>query len=131
MPDLKTSLLDMTANVVSAYVSRNPVQSGQLASLIHEVHATFDHLAKPCEHNAPTGAPAVPAAESVKPDHIVCLEDGKKLQMLKRYLRTHYDLSPEEYRQKWNLPADYPMVAPNYAKRRSDLAKANGLGRKA
>ena len=125
------NLIELTAEIVSAYVSANSVASGDLPGLINQVHSAL--------HRTATGAvepaqeplkPAVAAKKSVMPDYIVCLEDGKKFKSLKRHLRTHYDLTPEEYREKWGLPADYPMVAPNYAKARSALAKEMGLGQK-
>ncbi len=127
----KTELIDLAADVVSAYVSNNTVPTSDLAALIGDVHQA---LVK-----ASTGAmepvkeelkPAVPVRRSVTPDYIVCLEDGKKFKSLKRHLRTHYDLSPEEYREKWGLAPDYPMVAPNYAAARSALAKKMGLGQR-
>jgi predicted transcriptional regulator len=124
-------LVDLTASIVSAYVSNNTVVAGDLPSVIHNV---FDALARA---SAATGAapreelkPAIPIKRSVTPEYIICLEDGKKFKSLKRHLRTHYDLSPEEYREKWGLPHDYPMVAPNYAAARSDLAKRMGLGQR-
>jgi MucR family transcriptional regulator, transcriptional regulator of exopolysaccharide biosynthesis len=127
----KDNLIELTAEIVSAYVSSNSIASPDLTNLIREVHAAL--------HRTATGTvmpateplkPAVPARKSVNPDYIVCLEDGQKFKSLKRHLRTHYDLTPEEYREKWGLPPDYPMVAPNYAKARSALAKQMGLGQK-
>jgi predicted transcriptional regulator len=122
-------LIDLAAEIVSAYVSNNSVPASDLPALIAEVHRALNstHQGK----NEPEPEPLKPAVNpkrSVFPDHIVCLEDGKKFKSLKRHLRTHYDLSPEEYREKWGLPADYPMVAPNYAAARSALAKKMGLG---
>lgn len=119
--------LSQVAEIVSAYVSNNSVPTNQLSDLITSVH---DSLMNVGEKPPETLNPAVPIKQSVKPDYIVCLEDGKKLKMLKRYLRTNYDMTPEEYRARWNLPADYPMVAPNYAAKRRELAKKIGLGRK-
>jgi predicted transcriptional regulator len=125
------NLIELTAEIVAAYVSTNTIASGDLAGLINQVHSAL--------HRTSTGSvepeqeplkPAVAAKKSVTPDYIVCLEDGKKFKSLKRHLRTHYDLTPEEYRAKWGLPTDYPMVAPNYAKARSALAKEMGLGQK-
>jgi predicted transcriptional regulator len=114
--------LKMVSEIVSAYVSNND----QLPELIASVHRTLMNVdGKTLE----TLNPAVPAKKSIKPDYIICLEDGKKLKMLKRHLRTSYDLSPSEYRKKWGLPDDYPMVAPSYAARRSELAKKIGLGK--
>ncbi len=123
-------ILEMTAEVVSSFVSNNPTHASALPELIKTVHQSLSELSQgePAEEERPE--PAVPISKSVTPDHIICLEDGRKLKMLKRYLRTRYDMTPEDYRTRWNLPADYPMVAPNYAKRRSQFAKDIGLGRK-
>jgi len=115
--------------IVAAYVSRNPVSTDGLPDLIRTVHEALVRLAQPEPPREERPRPAVPISRSVQDDHIVCLEDGKKLKMLKRYLRSRYDMSPEEYRRRWGLPADYPMVAPAYAARRSDFAKQIGLGR--
>jgi predicted transcriptional regulator len=125
-------LLRMTAQVVASYVSKNPVPADQLPYLIHSVHSSLKNVetAAPAVQEEPQ-KPAVPIRKSVHPDYIICLEDGKKLKMLKRHLRTTYDMTPDEYRAKWNLPPDYPMVAPNYAAQRSDFAKKIGLGRSA
>jgi len=122
-------LLGLTAEIVSAHVSNNPVPVSELPGLIVEVHKTLASLgtiAPPAE--AEKKAPAVTVKKSITPDYLVCLEDGKKLKMLKRHLQTSYNLSPEQYREKWGLPPDYPMVAPNYARHRSSLAKKIGLG---
>jgi predicted transcriptional regulator len=120
-------VLRMTAAVVSAYVRNNPLATGDVTTLIGAVHRSFVDLnAATVEPEAPT--PAVPINKSVQPDYLVCLEDGRKLKMLKRHLRTTYGMTPEEYRARWGLPADYPMVAPNYAKQRSAFAKEIGLG---
>ena len=122
-------LLGLTAEIVSAHVSNNPVSVTDLPNLIVEVHRTLSSLgtvAAPAEPEKK--APAVPIKKSITPDYLICLEDGKKLKMLKRHLQTAYNLSPEQYREKWGLPPDYPMVAPNYAKHRSSLAKQIGLG---
>ena len=126
------SLLRLTADIVAAYLSENSVPAGEIPGLVRSVHSAMTGLgqpeaspAKPAEKQKP----AVPISRSVQNDHIVCLEDGKQLKMLKRYLRSRYDLSPEEYRRKWGLAADYPMVAPAYAQRRSDFAKQIGLGK--
>jgi len=125
------NLIELTADVVSAYVSNNSIQSADLPALISEVHAALHQtLGGPAEPEPEPQKPAVSIKKSVTPDFIICLEDGKKFKSLKRHLRTHYDLTPEDYRDKWNLPADYPMVAPNYAKARSMLAKKMGLGQK-
>lgn len=125
-------LIDLSADIVSAYVSHNALSVTDLPKLIADVHGALRGLQsaaapEPVEELKP----AVPVRKSVAPDYIICLEDGKKFKSLKRHLRTHYNLSPEEYREKWGLPADYPMVAPNYSATRSRLAKDNGLGRKA
>ncbi|TIX36822.1 MAG: MucR family transcriptional regulator [Mesorhizobium sp.] len=124
------ALIELTADVVSAYVSNNPVPVGELPALIDHVHAALKGtiggpVAKPEELK-----PAVSIKKSVTPDYIISLEDGKKFKSLKRHLSTHHGLTPDEYRAKWGLPADYPMVAPNYAAARSALAKTMGLGRK-
>lgn len=121
-------LLRLATDIVSAYVSNNPVTAADLPSLIKTVVTTLSQLSKN-EEPAQERIPAVPIRKSVTPEFIICLEDGKKLKMLKRYLRSQYGLSPEEYRQRWGLAADYPMVAPNYAEQRSRLAKQIGLGR--
>jgi predicted transcriptional regulator len=122
-------LIDLAADIVSAYVSNNSLPVGELPTLISEVHRALNNTQKGMQESEPEPLkPAVNPKKSVFPDYIVCLEDGKKFKSLKRHLRTHYDLSPEEYRDKWGLPADYPMVAPNYAAARSALAKKMGLG---
>jgi predicted transcriptional regulator len=121
-------ILKLVTEIVSAYVSKNPVAAEDLPNVIKSVHATLGGF-QSGESTAPARAPAVPVKKSVTPDYIVCLEDGRKLKMLKRYLRAQYDLTPEAYRAKWNLPADYPMTAPNYAARRSAFAKQSGLGK--
>lgn len=131
MDDAKDSdaLVELTAQIVSAYVSKNDVGAMDLPQLIGETHAALARAAS--GGSAPHQEelkPKVPIKRSVLPDHIVCLEDGKKFKSLKRHLRTHYNLSPDEYRERWGLPHDYPMVAPNYAKARSALAKKMGLG---
>ena len=129
---LKTNeLLTMTANVVAAYVSNNTVTEGDLSKVIRGVYDTLASVGSPGETVKERPAPAVPIKKSVTPDYVICLEDGKKLKMLKRHLKTSYDLTPDEYRVRWGLPADYPMVAPNYAKQRSRLARKIGLGTKA
>jgi len=126
-----TELVELTTNIVSAYVSNNTVVSADLPNLINEVHGALVRAAvtkgqAPAEEQKP----AVPVKKSVTPDYIVCLEDGKKFKSLKRHLRAHYNMTPEEYREKWGLPHDYPMVAPNYAAARSALAKEMGLGQR-
>ena len=126
----KEQLLEMTTEIVSAYVGNNTIAAGELNELIVSIHDSL--------HNLNTGGvevepepikPAVPVRRSVTPDYLICLEDGKRLKMLKRHLRTTYGLSPDDYRAKWGLPADYPMVAPNYAQQRSEFAKKIGLGK--
>jgi predicted transcriptional regulator len=125
------NLIELTAEIVAAYVSTNSVASGDLPGLINQVHSALHRTATgSVEPEQEPLKPAVAAKKSVTPDYIVCLEDGKKFKSLKRHLRTHYDLTPEEYRTKWGLASDYPMVAPNYAKARSALAKEMGLGQK-
>lgn len=124
-------LIKFTSTIVSAYVSNNQVVAGDLPNLINEVHSALTRAsvqdAQPPREEL---KPAVPVKKSVNPEYIVCLEDGKKFKSLKRHLRTHYNLSPEEYRDKWGLPHDYPMVAPMYAAARSQLAKKMGLGQR-
>ena len=122
-------ILELTTEIVSAHVSNNMVAIGDLPSLIQKVYKTMSLVGS---EQAPTERlrPAVPLSKSVFPDYIICLEDGKKLKMLKRHIMTSYNLSPKEYRDRWGLVADYPMVAPNYAKHRSNLAKKIGLGKK-
>ena len=128
--DTKSALITLTSDIVAAHVSNNDVAVSQLPELISSVYTALAGLGTPVEVAEVRPEPAVSIRNSVKPDYIVCLEDGKKLKMLKRYLRTNYNMSPEEYRARWGLAADYPMVAPNYAAQRRDLAKTIGLGRK-
>src|ERR1700748_3001111 len=122
-------LLELTTNVVAAYVKTNSLPASGLIPLIESVHKMILQLADH-QPETPSLKPAVAIRKSVAPDYIICLEDGKKLKMLKRYLRTRYNLSPEDYRARWGLPADYPLVAPNYAARRSEFAKSIGLCRR-
>lgn len=122
--------LEMTVEIVSSYVANNAVQSDQLPALIKSIHATITGLAVAVPALTEKFEPAVAISKSVTPEFLICLEDGAKLKMLKRYLRTRFDMTPEDYRAKWGLPADYPMVAPNYAKLRSKHAKQIGLGKK-
>jgi predicted transcriptional regulator len=132
MPEAATSnLVELASDIVSAYVSNNSVQTSELPALIAEVHASLASISSGGQQ-APEQplVPAVPVKKSVQPDYIVCLEDGKKFKSLKRHLRTSYDMTPGQYRQKWGLGPDYPMVAPNYAAARSELAKSMGLGQK-
>lgn len=126
----EAELLHLTATIVAAHVAKNSVEGGTLPSLIRSVHAALAGAGATAVE-APKQEPAVPVKRSVFPDYIVCLEDGKKMKTLKRHLRVAFGLTPEAYRTKWGLPSDYPMVAPNYAKHRSALAKELGLGRKA
>ncbi|HEX4180714.1 MAG TPA: MucR family transcriptional regulator [Caulobacteraceae bacterium] len=127
--DEKSEIIEMTADIVSAYVGNNSVSANDLPSLIQSVHRALSGVTNGVEaiEVAPK-EPAVPVKRSITPDYLVCLEDGRKFKSLKRHLRTKYNLSPEDYRAKWSLAKDYPMVAPNYAKARSDLAKQMGLG---
>jgi predicted transcriptional regulator len=130
--DEADDLVQLTADIVSAYVTNNAIDSGQLSKLIEEVHLAL--VRAPQAASQPEEKPLVPAVavrKSVTPDYIVSLEDGRKFKSLKRHLAGTYGMTPDEYRAKWGLPRDYPMVAPNYAKARSDLAKRMGLGRKA
>ena len=131
-PATEVDLVELSTEIVCAYVSHNAISSADLPKVIADVHVALKGL-RGADAPQPTEElrPAVPVRKSVAPDYIVCLEDGKKFKSLKRHLRTHYNLTPEEYREKWGLPADYPMVAPSYSATRSRLAKDNGLGRKA
>lgn len=127
----REEVLRMAVDVVAAYVSKNPLPAGQIPEVIQTVFTSLTAIDNGgAEVKAEAPKPAVPAKKSVFPDYIVCLEDGKKLKMLKRHLRTNYNMTPDDYRAKWGLPADYPMVAPNYAAQRSEFAKKIGLGRK-
>ncbi|MES2498360.1 MAG: MucR family transcriptional regulator [Pseudomonadota bacterium] len=127
---LTETLIALTADIVSAHVSNNSVAVSDLPLLIQNVHNALVSLGDEVAEPEVKQEPAVSIRSSIKPDYIVCLEDGKKLKMLKRHLMTHYQMTPEQYRAKWNLPADYPMVAPNYAEQRRSLAKKIGLGTK-
>lgn len=122
-------LLELTSEIVSSYVSNNQIEAGQIPDLIKKVYSSLEKADQAPEAPAEL-IPAVPVKKSVFPDHIVCLEDGKKLKMLKRHLASAYDMTPEQYRAKWGLPASYPMVAPDYAEKRSKLAQEIGLGRR-
>jgi predicted transcriptional regulator len=128
--EVNNELLSLTADIVAAHVANNRVATNEVSDLIAQVHAALSGLTEPKKPAEPELQPAVPVRSSIKHDYIVCLEDGKKLKMLKRYLRTNYNMTPEEYRAKWKLPRDYPMVAPAYAEQRRGLARAIGLGRK-
>lgn len=125
------TILSLTAKIVAAHVSKSNVPVEELPNLIKQVYVSLLGLDKPAETGAERPQPAVPIKKSVHPDFLVCLEDGKKLKMLKRHLKTSYNLTPEQYRERWGLAADYPMVAPNYARQRSRLAKEIGLGTRA
>ncbi|MDP3315926.1 MAG: MucR family transcriptional regulator [Devosia sp.] len=124
-------LVELSASLVGAYVSHNALSAGDLPKLIAQVHQALIALGGPAPAEAaPELKPAVPVKKSITPDYLICLEDGKKFKSLKRHLRTEYDMSPDEYRSRWGLPPDYPMVAPSYSQARSALAKSIGLGRK-
>lgn len=125
---VEVNFIDLTSDIVSAYVGNNTVASSDLPDLIQQVHDALKGTVGPKEPEPEPLKPAVPVKKSVTPDFIICLEDGKKFKSLKRHIRTHYNLTPEEYREKWGLGVDYPMVAPNYAAARSSLAKKMGLG---
>jgi predicted transcriptional regulator len=124
------ALITLTSDIVAAHVSNNQVNVSDISRLIGSVYEALESVSAPKADEAPALVPAVSIRASVKPDYIVCLEDGKKLKMLKRHISTTYGLSPDEYRAKWGLPAGYPMVAPNYAEMRREMAKTIGLGRK-
>jgi predicted transcriptional regulator len=126
--DMQETLITLTADIVSAHVSNNSVSVNDLPQLIQNVHNALIGLGGPAPAPEVRPEPKVSIRSSVKPDYIVCLEDGKKLKMLKRHLMTHYRMTPDDYRKKWGLNADYPMVAPNYAEQRRSLAKKIGLG---
>ncbi len=129
--ELQETMITLTADIVAAHVSNNSVSVNDLPALISNVHGALTALTGPAPAEpAAKQEPAVSIRASIKPDYVVCLEDGKKLKMLKRHLMTHYNMTPDQYRAKWGLPADYPMVAPNYAEQRRTLAKSIGLGTK-
>lgn len=128
--EMSETLITLTSDIVAAHVSNNSVAVDEIGGLINNVYNALAALGQSAQVEEKMPEPAVSIRSSVKPDHIVCLEDGKKLKMLKRHLMTHYQLTPEQYRARWGLPADYPMVAPNYAEKRRELAKKIGLGRK-
>ena len=121
-------ILRMTTDIVASFLTHNSVPADSIPELIRSVHATMGEISGSSAKPEPKSKPAVPVSKSVTDEHIVCLEDGKKLKMLKRYLRSQYDMSPDEYRRKWGLPSDYPMVAPAYSRKRSAFAKDIGLG---
>lgn len=127
-----SELLKLASEIVAAYVSNNPVPVSELPAMIKNVHATLGTLSgAPAAEIVTNQKPAIPVKKSITPEYLICLEDGKRLKMLKRYLRSRYGLSPDQYRAKWGLPSDYPMVASNYAAQRSEFAKKIGLGRPA
>jgi predicted transcriptional regulator len=128
--DTNEMLITLTSDIVAAHVSNNSVSVDDVSTLISNVYGALAGLGRAVVVEAILPEPAVSIRASIKPDFIVCLEDGKKLKMLKRHLMTHYNMTPDQYRARWNLPADYPMVAPNYAEKRRELAKKIGLGRK-
>lgn len=125
----KEELMGLTANIVSSHVSNNKVEVSELPTLIQSVYSTLTGLNDKNGGAGEKPRPAVPVKKSIMPDYLICLEDGKKLKMLKRHLKSQYDMTPDEYRERWNLPVDYPMVAPNYADQRRLLAKKIGLGK--
>jgi len=126
----REELLALTSEIVSSYVSNNTLPAHEISAVIEQVFKTLSNVDQEVGAHADRPKPAVPIKKSVTPEYIICLEDGKQLKMLKRHLKTSYDMSPEEYRERWGLPADYPMVAPEYAKKRSALAKDIGLGKR-
>ena len=130
--DDKPALIELAAQIVAAYVGNNPVPVADLPKLIADVHRALENTASGVQSKDEQAEvkPAINVKKSITPDYLICLEDGKKFKSLKRHLRTHFNLSPEQYREKWGLPADYPMVAPNYASARSSLAKNMGLGQR-
>jgi predicted transcriptional regulator len=123
-------ILTLTTEIASSYVSNNKLEQDEIPQLIDSIYKSLSSVNSVAPHLAERPQPAVPIKRSLTDDYIICLEDGKKLKMLKRHLKTSYNMTPEEYRERWGLPADYPMVAPSYAKRRSSLAKDIGLGKK-
>ena len=125
-------IMKSACRIISAYVSKNPISASEVPEMIKTIYGTLSALGAGGHGETPPNnqKPAVPIRKSITPDYIICLEDGKKLKMLKRYLRTRFKMTPEEYRAKWNLPVDYPIVAPNYAAKRSEFAKKIGLGRR-
>ncbi|MER8536655.1 MucR family transcriptional regulator [Mesorhizobium sp. M1005] len=129
--DGQTDIVSISAAIVAAYVSNNPLPVGELPKLIGDIHAALQGIGTPATEPAVKQEPAISIRKSITPDYIICLEDGKKFKSLRRHIGVHYNLSPDEYRQKWNLPADYPMVAPSYTAIRSAMAKSIGLGRRA
>lgn len=129
MPDNHATLLDLTAQIATAHVANNIIDAADVPQAITAIYGALAGLGQDVARTPEAPTPAVSVRASIKPDHIVCLEDGKKLKMLKRHIMTHYNLTPAQYRERWNLPGDYPMVAPNYADKRRELALKIGLGR--
>tara|TARA_A100000171_G_scaffold51455_1_gene65807 strand:- start:4837 stop:5277 length:441 start_codon:yes stop_codon:yes gene_type:complete len=125
-----SELLSMTTDIVSAYVSNNTIDSDEIRNLVHNVYSSLNEIGTSSHPSLGRPEPSVALEDSITDDYIICLEDGKKLKMLKRHLKTAYNMTPDQYRERWGLSADYPMVAPNYAKQRSSLAVKIGLGRK-
>ncbi|WP_420419847.1 MucR family transcriptional regulator [Pacificispira sp.] len=125
-----SDLLQLTSNIICAHVSNNSVPTTELSALIDQVYRTLEHIGATQEQESVGPIPAVPVKKSVHADYLICLEDGKKLKMLKRHLRTAFDMTPEQYRERWGLPPDYPMTAPNYSKQRSRFARESGLGQR-
>ena len=123
-------MIDLVSKIVAGYVSHNSVPQNEITNLIGTVHQALMNISSSHDHTTRTQEPAIAIKKSITPDHLICLEDGKKFKSLKRHLRTRYNMTPDEYRVKWGLPPDYPMVAPNYATARSNLALAMGLGQK-
>lgn len=130
LSELNGQMLRLTSRISAAYLSNNAVQPQNVTDVIGSVHAALTSLGLEEQPDDPPPEPAVPIRRSITPDYLICLEDGRKLKMLKRYLKARYDMTPEDYRVRWGLPPDYPMVAPNYAQLRSDFARKMGLGKK-
>lgn len=128
--DRDPRMLRLTSMISAAYLSNNSIQAQNVADVIGSVHAALSSVGQNGRQDDPAPEPAVPVRRSITPDYLICLEDGRKLKMLKRYLKARFDMTPEEYRERWGLPPDYPMVAPNYAALRSDFARKMGLGKK-
>jgi predicted transcriptional regulator len=127
-PSHQPNYIELAAGIVSAYVSKNPIAAAEIPALISEVHAALTRVARGPDARREPQKPAVPVRRSITPEYIICLDDGKKFKSLRRHLRSQYNMTPEQYRERWGLPPDYPMVAPNYAATRSALAKKMGLG---
>lgn len=127
-PTQDDSVFSLAGKIAAAFVSNNPIPASEVPNLLRSIYSTLNEIKSNTASIMAQNSPAVPVAKSITPEYLICLEDGKRLKMLKRYLRTKYEMTVEDYRKRWNLPSDYPMVAPNYSKKRSSLAKANGLG---